>query len=88
MAELNRKKWQLSEREDRINRDEGHVSMTDEQFQCICRLNRQIGSLVREIEDLEKILLKYEIAQMTNTSSNSLFAPISPVTQSPLPESP
>jgi len=89
MAELNRKKWQLSEREDRINRDEGHVSMTDEQFQCICKLHRQIGSLVHEIEDLEKILLKYEIAEMTNTSrDSSLFAPISPMTQSPFPQSP
>lgn len=87
MAELNRKKWQLSEREDRINRDEGHVSMTDEQFQCICKLHRQIGSLVHEIEDLEKILLKYEIAEMTHTSSDSLFAPISPMTQSPFPQS-
>lgn len=85
MAELNRKKWQLSEREDRINRDEGHVSMTDEQFQYICKLNRQIGSLTSEIQDLDKVMLKYESEERI---SNSMFPLISPMTQSPFPESP
>lgn len=105
MAELNRKKWQLSERETRIRRESvsGLIAddtiiagmtdvmiMTDDQYHQISRLQREIGSLIREIIDLEKILLKYETQEMTSSfHGSSLFSPIRPMTQSSeLPESP
>lgn len=99
MADLNRKKWQLSERETRIRRESvsGLIAddtviagttdvmiMTGDQYHEISKLQREIGILSHEIMDLDKILIQYESHEMTSSLS-----PISPITQSPvLPESP
>ena len=100
MAELNRKKFELKQREDRIRRDTllgiradarelsgltGVLIMTDDQFKSITTNYRQIGAITQVIEDLERVLLKYETEDLNTAMSRSLsmFGTVTPSTQSP-----
>jgi hypothetical protein len=94
LAQVNRKKFQLSERENRIQREgeNGHnfLTMTSEQYFAITKLYREIGALSQELQDLEKILLKYEVDEFRQSLRRSMFLPITPPspTPEPVPESP
>ena len=84
LANIRRKHYELQEREHRLRNSCQNpdvtgpfMTMTSDQFNTCCRLNREIGGILKTLESVESMMLRYDTSfYKVNTSSPEIPADI------------
>lgn len=82
LVDIRRKQWDLQERERRL-RDSCHnpditascITMTNDQFNMVCRLNREMGALLKTLESVEAMVARYDSSFYKRLEHDSMDYP-------------